>query len=1217
MEIPHLHGIFADGWKSPGAVPGARCSDFGAPPPEGGLFVNNQPAFAGTEFWHGSFIYVPGRGDQEMLRRVGPNTQAPGSAWSTYPVVTRDNWQFKCITTMANGGGEGFLALAPDGTTYRFDWMVSRAAPRLRKTHGFPDTGALRTGEAEQAEQAVKGGPALPSDPQPDSIPIDMTMISRSEVWILPTLITDRFGNTVTYTYDTTNKWQLKKITGSEASGVQRELTLEYVSPSSRLVSTVSDGTRIWRYNYNDTTVGAELVSVTLPDNSQWQLDGLLPLFAKDIEYGGEGGCEEPGALASLPVSGYLVHPSGARGDFTLSPTRHGRAGVAYECPQTADMPRNAKYFKLFDTYALTRKVLSGPGIAALEWNTAYPAAEASWGPCSGCVAAKTVEVTDPSGARTRHTFGTLFRETEGQLQETEVVDVSGTVLRTTSLEYRRFADRGESDQGRGDGVLAARVTKVNKRVTTQQGASFTWEASAFDAFANPTQVARSSSLGYQRHETSTYENNTTNWVLGQLKEVKDTVSGKVMVSNVYHPGTATLSSVTRFGSLQRKMLYHTDGTISSVEDGKGQATTYSTYKRGVPQSITYPAESGQSAASQSAVVNNIGKLDSLTDENGYTTRFEYDAAGRLKKITYPSADSVVWNVTAIDVAPSSGSAFGLPAGHWRQQVQTGNAYATTHYDALLRPAWEERYDGANRAATTRIVKYEHDFNGRATFESYPKRSEGETGSGKHTSYDALGRVSGIRTPGDDNTDLYTTYAYGEGFTTTVTDPRNNATTYGYQAFDEPVDTAIASISLPEGVSVAIARDVFGKPNSIQRTGNDRSGNSVTVTRSYVYDGNERLCKTIEPETGATLQDYDGAGNVTWRASGTNLSKIAACDRATVLAGRKAVHTYDKRNRLTRTAFGDASPAIDRTYTPDGLPATVKSGKSTWTYGYNKRRLLELESLVYGATTYDIRRTYDANGSLSSLKYPGDATTVAYNPNALGEPQQVGSYATSITYHPNGAIAGFKYGNGIVRTMTQNARGLPQTAVDVGVLSDKYTYDENGNVLGIEDVAGGATTRSMTYDGLDRLKTASAPNLWGLATYEYDGQDNLVASTITGGANARSATHAIDSLTNRLASVTASNASFTFAYDYDVQGNIIRRGSRNYVFDVANRMSSATSLATYEYDGHGRRVSVVGTDGVNRIQVYSQDGKLLYTTAGTGSATKYIYLHNHAIAEVK
>ena len=58
-------------------------------------------------------------------------------------------------------------------------------------------------------------------------------------------------------------------------------------------------------------------------------------------------------------------------------------------------------------------------------------------------------------------------------------------------------------------------------------------------------------------------------------------------------------------------------------------------------------------------------------------------------------------------------------------------------------------------------------------------------------------------------------------------------------------------------------------------------------------------------------------------------------------------------------------------------------------------------------------------------------------------------------------------------------------------------------------------------------------------------------------------------------------------------------------------------MGTYEYDGHVRRVSVVGTDGVNRIQVYSQDGKLLYTTAGGASATKHICLHNHVIAEVK
>jgi len=68
---------------------------------------------------------------------------------------------------------------------------------------------------------------------------------------------------------------------------------------------------------------------------------------------------------------------------------------------------------------------------------------------------------------------------------------------------------------------------------------------------------------------------------------------------------------------------------------------------------------------------------------------------------------------------------------------------------------------------------------------------------------------------------------------------------------------------------------------------------------------------------------------------------------------------------------------------------------------------------------------------------------------------------------------------------------------------------------------------------------------------------------------------------------------------------------------MANRMTAAAGRATYVYDGLGRRVSVVGTDGVNRIQVYSQGGQLLYVAPSSGTATKYIYLHNHQIAEVK
>ena len=103
-----------------------------------------------------------------------------------------------------------------------------------------------------------------------------------------------------------------------------------------------------------------------------------------------------------------------------------------------------------------------------------------------------------------------------------------------------------------------------------------------------------------------------------------------------------------------------------------------------------------------------------------------------------------------------------------------------------------------------------------------------------------------------------------------------------------------------------------------------------------------------------------------------------------------------------------------------------------------------------------------------------------YNPNALGEARQVGAYASEITYHPNGAVARFKYGNGIVHTTSQNARGLPYQSTDVGVINDIYTYDGNANPVGIADQLPPSTSnRAMVYDNLDRVTLARVPALWG------------------------------------------------------------------------------------------------------------------------------------------
>jgi hypothetical protein len=107
------------------------------------------------------------------------------------------------------------------------------------------------------------------------------------------------------------------------------------------------------------------------------------------------------------------------------------------------------------------------------------------------------------------------------------------------------------------------------------------------------------------------------------------------------------------------------------------------------------------------------------------------------------------------------------------------------------------------------------------------------------------------------------------------------------------------------GLTVDIARDTFGKPIAITR-----GVGGVSATRRYVYDGNQRLCKTIEPETGATVQDYDAANNTIWRASGLALPSTGSCDTASVPTNKKIGYTYDTLNRLTATTYRDASPSI-------------------------------------------------------------------------------------------------------------------------------------------------------------------------------------------------------------------------------------------------------------------------------------------------------------------
>lgn len=1208
LDIPRVHGVFSysAGWKvnQAGSAAFQRCTRFGEPPPVQADQLGGP--FRGDEYWHGNFIYIPGHSSQEILRRNGGDSPTDGAS---YPLTTAERWAIKCLPSLKNGTGEGFVAVLPDGTQYRFDWMVSRPYSRLYKA-ALPDSpppGPFRGAPNGEGKAVVQPTPNV----------LDGSLIlRRKEVWILPSEVTDRHGNKVIYTYDTANPWKLLAIEATEVQGPSRRLDFTYTTETGYpRIATVRTGTpgvdqRTWTYSYRNTAGGWVLATLTLPDTqSRWtfNLDGLT--YGLELRLGGSPGCDSLNQLELTQASGSMTHPSGATGTFTIRATPHGRSDVQFQCrTEVAGVPETGwdVYPKRLDRFSIVGKSISGPGMPAASWSYEYGAPNDSWAPCNGCETTKTVIVTDPDGDRTRYTFGNRFRKTEGQLEKVEEGWTGASAMRTTVHRYHAPTPApwpdpiGYSAQYRGDSDLASRHAPASERVITQDGVSFNWQApiGGYDRFARATVISRFSNLG-SKTETTTYHDNLSKWVLGQVQSMRQG-SDPPSVEHTYWP-SGNLQSTKAFNLPLQSFTYNDDGTLASRTDGANRTTTFANYKRGLAQLVTYP-----DATSERGVVNHFGRVEEVTNEVGSTWKYAYDAADRLISISQPTGDAVAYHATTLSYEYVQQAEFGIEPGHWRQTIQTGQAFTRRYFDGRWRPVVTRTWDDASPATTMKVVLNKYDSDNHKTFESYPQRAElsaGDAPPGITSSYDALGRLKQVsRTGGGTST---TTYL--DGFRRQTRNARDAISTFSFQAFDEPSENAVSNIAMPLGINVSIARDSYGKASTITRSGGGRD-----VVRRYVYDDNRRLCKTIEPESGSTVQWMDAANNVGWRASGQNLPSATNCDFASVPENLKVRFDYDLRNRPTTTTYGDGTPSVTRTYWPDGLLKTMASSGYTWTYDYTRRRTLYNEGLLGPGVNQGIGwNVHNAYGHVAGITYP-DGTQLDLAPNALGQQTQAGSYATGVRYHPNGAVQSYTLGNGITHTVTQNVRGLPEEWVDSGpsgpVVSEVYSYDVGGNVTAITDRVDARFSRTMPwYDELDRLRQATG--IWGSARFDYDAQDNLTYSQVGN----RTLWHNVSATTNRLDSLSGQQ---NLTIGYDDNGNIRQRGGQAFVFDIGNRMSRAVGVANYMYDGHGRRVRTEFDSGAIEQHLYSQAGLLMASTHTNRGATRYIYVAGKLVAEV-
>ncbi|WP_266169231.1 hypothetical protein [Dyella subtropica] len=753
----------------------------------------------------------------------------------------------------------------------------------------------------------------------------------------------------------------------------------------------------------------------------------------------------------------------------------------------------------------------------------------------------------------------------------------------------------------------------VNLIQTTQEGDIYTWQALAFNAYGQATDVSRYNSIAGQSgiEKATTYLNDPALWVLGLPLQVTNVTKGEIESTNTYTSSDA-LQSRARFGQTLMNYGYDGQGQLTSFTDPNNHTTTLGSYKLGIPQSIGYP-----DGTSVSLVVDDFGQISSLTDQAGSTTNYSYDAIGRITGITYPAGDEVAWFPKSFSYAYVTTAERGLWAGHWRRTTSKGGAVTTTYFDAMLRPVLSDTAISgtANSDISTRT---DYDWKGQKIFVSYPVSGTPDLSgitSGATSIYDALGRVIQLQQASELGT-LTSSTAYLAGARKQVTDPKGYVTTTSYQVFDQPSYDAVIQVQAPEGITQAISRDLYGNPLSITQSGLYGT-ESDNVTKWLVYDSYHRLCRSTEPESGSEVTAYDAANNVAWTASGLSFSgSVSGCGQEQVPAAAQATRSYDAMNRLLTLAPPAGTQSTSYTYDALGNVATANSGITAWAATRNTLGQLTAESLgVTGNGSKVIRYAHDAYGSVRLVSYP-DGTVVDYAPDALGRATQVGSYANNLNYFPDGDLQSFTYGNGTSYLAQKNARQLLSNFSygKTGTLnvSEDYTYDGNGNITNITDLASGQRTKALSYDTLNRLTQAQANGLWGTESYSYDPLNNI-RSRVSGG---QTFTYNYDASKTLLSSITQ-GATPVVTLQYDNRGNVNLRNGAALVFDQKNQLTGIPGYDSYAYDTAGRRVLKTPASGAaSTYYFYTQAGQLLYQfDAAANTDTDYLYLGKKLIAK--